>query len=240
MKKTFLPLTAVLALAAVSCESAPWRQDSLTVDDSYLVRVPDDQREEIASLRAERAERADRLAYAERRVEEEIARRKVAEQEVGVAEQEVERAEAQLEAAKARGTADKARRELEAAKAHVAWAEAQVAYHGQLIDAARADRAVAERRVELAEARLEARKAMAVNELEGGGAPEFDVYDYQCAVEEAELEVEMAKIEASALRKKAEARKELVERRREDTPKELRSTWRSPKPIEASQKSKND
>lgn len=229
MLQRLVPLSTLFLVTLSGCSSTPWSNDSATVDDAYLARVDSADRGEIAELRSERAELGDDLAFAERRIDEEEARKDVAEQEVDVAEQEVARAEARLDVSPGEDVQD----ELDAARAHVRWAEAQVDYHDLRIRGAEAERDLAARRVELADARVELRKARAVADLDEQGLPEIDVEAHEDAVERAELAVRMAEIDLEAWEQKAQAQLALVERRAEGTPEELRASWESTEAIEA-------
>jgi hypothetical protein len=237
--KLLLPLSALLLLTTAACESSPWRHGTAKVDDAYLARVSDGDRDDIAELRASRAEMSDELAFAERRIEEERARKKVAEQEVDIAKQEVSRAEASLDVSmdNDNDAAETGREQLDAARAHVRWAEAQVAYLDLRIEQAKSERELAEKRVALAEAKLELRKAEAIDDSDDEALPDIDLVDYRDDVDEAQMDVELAEIELEACRKKADARQAMLDRRAEKTPKELRASWRTTA-VEAGSKKK--
>jgi hypothetical protein len=237
MLQRLVPLSILLLGTLAGCSSTPWSNDSARVDDAYLARVDSADRSEIANLRSERAEMSDDLAFAERRIDEEEARKDVAEQEVDVAEQEVARAKARLDVTRKSGNpGEDVQDELDAARAHVRWAEAQVTYHDLRIRGAAAERDLAAKRVGLADARVELRKAQAISDLDEEGLPDIDVDAYESALERAEMAVTMAEIDLQAWEQKAQAQMALVERRAEGTPEELRSSWESTHAMEASNK----
>lgn len=225
-----LSLLATLALAACSSISMPWHEDRPKVDDALLADLPDDDRQAIADLRAERARLGDELAAAEREISRREAQKDVADEELDVARQEVDVAKARLRAASEAGGEPDVVAELEdeglaAARAHVAWARAQIDYGEALVQEARAERDLAKRRVELADARLEQRKAEAVTGLEGGRMTEADLERYAEAVDRAQVAVSMAEVDVDAWERKAAVNEERLPIHTEGVAKSRTASW---------------
>jgi len=218
----------ILAALAASCSSTPWDDDRVEpVDAAYLMEISEDDRQDIAKLRASEAELEDELAFAVRDIEAKQADKKVAEQELDVAQQEVEEAEARIEAARTSGEIEAARERLRDTRMHVAWAKAQIAYHDGRIDWSEAKRDLAERRIELGAARVEQRKAQAVDELpEEAKVPDFELAVYDANIAQAELAVRLADIDVDAAAAKARAHREAMDKLADNVPEERRSSWR--------------
>ncbi len=224
-----LSFLAVAALAA-SCQSS---RNQPTVDDSYLINVPEDQRREIIDLRVKRAQLGDEITAAEARLELSKDRREVATQELDVAQQEVDVYQARAVAGQSDPNAQVGENDepLSQAHAHVDWARAQTDFADMRIELARAQIQLAERRMEVVEAQLELRKAHAVEDLDDDRIPALEINSYRQAVDAAETRVTMAEIEVQAARARAQAlvdRMELIAAR---VPESESVTWRRIVPV---------
>ena len=219
-----LSFLAVAALAA-SCQSS---RDEPTVDDSYLINVPEDQRREIIDLRVKRAQLGDEIAAAEARLELSKDRREVASQELDVAQQEVDVYQARAVAGQSDPDAQAGENDepLSQAHAHVDWARAQTQFADMRVELARAQLQLAERRMEVAEAQLELRKAHAVEDLEDDRIPELEINRYRLAVDAAETRVTMAEIDVQAARARAQALVDRMEMIAARVPNSESDTWR--------------
>lgn len=223
-------LFALLAAAALStaCQSWPWSDDAPTVDDAYLVNIPEDQRQQIVDLRVQRAQLTDELAAAERRVDLARKREKVASEELDVAQQEVAVFEARAGAAREDPDAQAAQHDesLAHAQAHVEWARAQTELADAGVALARAERKLAERRTDVVEAQLELRKARAVDDLEDDRVPDLEINRYVEAVDAAETRVAMAEIDVQAAHRRTQAQEDRMEKIAARVPSSETEAWR--------------
>jgi hypothetical protein len=224
MKAPFKSLIVTATLLA-ACHSAPWREP--TVDEAHLANVSDEMRDKIAEQQAEISRLRTELAAKDRAIELEQQTRRVAEQEIDVAEARVGVVEAKhavgTTGADAKGeTHDE---EVHAARTHVNWASAQCEFLEARVAEAKAQKAVAQRRLDAEQARLELRKAEAVIETRHDGVPEYDLSRFETAVDEADMAVEMAKIEAEAAKRRAEVRKERMQKVAERVDESHRQNW---------------
>jgi hypothetical protein len=229
MKRTVHPLHVLsfLVLAAAgACKSTP------SIDDAYLVYVPEEARAELDELRIEHARLADRLASADHEIELQQERRRIAAEELDLARNEVEIVEARAKAARTNPEREASEydEDLDTARTHVQWAEAQVEYRGALVDLARAERELAQRQVEVAEARIELRKARAVEQLEDDRVPEIEVSRYEQSLDAAQTRVEMAEIDVEAAQRRAEAREDIMARIADRVPRAQAASWRRVEP----------
>ncbi len=223
------PWILAVALVASSCSSTPWGKGKAEpVDSAYLMDISANDREDIAKLRADEAALKDEVAFAEREIEAKKADKKVSEQELDIAQQEVEEADARVDAARTTEETTAARERLNDARMHVAWAKAQVAYQESRIDWAEAKRDLAQRKTELGTARVEQRKAQAVDDLpEGAKAPRLEMAAYDESLAQAELAVRLAEIDLDAQAAKAKAHREVMGKLAEHVPEGRRASWRT-------------
>jgi uncharacterized protein YbaA (DUF1428 family) len=224
MKALFTSLIVSATLLA-SCQSAPWCEP--TVDEDHLSRVSEEMRDKIAEQQTEIDRLRDELAARDRAIELEQQSRRVAEQEVDVAEERVDVVEAQqsVGASDADVKDEKQNEEVYAARAHVSWANAQCDFLEARVAEAKAEKEVAQRKLDAEQARLELQKAEAVTEIEGDDVPEYDLSRFERAVDDAEMEIAMAEIDAEAAKRRAEVRKERMEKVADRVDASRRKTW---------------
>jgi hypothetical protein len=224
MKALFSSLVVSATLLA-SCQSTPWCEPK--VDEDHLSHVSGEMRDKIAEQQAEIKRLRDELAEKDRAIELEQQSRRVAEQEVDVAEERVDVVEAQqaVGASDSDAKGEKQDEEVYAARAHVSWANAQCDFLEARVAEAKAEKEVAQRRLDAEQARLELKKAEAVTEIDGDDVPEYDLSRFESAVDDAEMEIAMAQIEAEAAKRRAEVRKERMEKVAERVDESRRKSW---------------
>ncbi len=224
MKALFNSLIVSATLLA-SCQSSPWCEPS--VDEAHLSNVSEEMRDKLAEQEAEIQRLRDELAAKDRAIELEQQSRRVAEQEVDVAEERVDVVEAQQAVGATDADAEDETRDEEvyAARAHVTWANAQCEFLEARVAEAKAQKLVAQRKLDAEQVRLELQKAEAVAESDADDVPEYDLSRFESALDEAEMEVAMAEIEVEAAKRRAEVRKERMEKVAERVDKSRRENW---------------
>lgn len=213
-----LPLLSALAALPLACNTTAHRQNE--VSPALLAQVSESEQEELAALRAERAECENNLRFAQNEVDLAISQKRVAEEERKLAAQAIDVAEAR---AKSEALSDDTQvdadteDDLQRARNHEIWATTQVEYHDVRIDLAKARLESARLEGELVDARIDLREAELVDVVDDASI-EIDLPSRRQAVAKAEDALALQAIEVAAWEERAGVYEARLE--------EQRSGWR--------------
>ena len=213
---------ALLPVLALGCKSMsfgdhPDGSVAVVVDDDILVNVPEADREEIARARSERSEMKDRVAIAERDVEQGKRQLDVAEEELEAAEAAVRTAEKSLVVARdgdervRTSEMESASSRLATARTNLYYARSKVAHDRTHISRLKSHTDLANMRLEWSEACVELAKAKAVHELDRPEASEISVMEFEARVADREVQVAMAEIDTEAWERKVQVRQDALD-----------------------------
>lgn len=194
-----------LSLGCAACSSMPWNSNTPEVDRELVAAVPPAQSHGIDDARGARDKASDACDVAKRNVTIAEDQLTLAKQELNTAEAETKTAQASVEIAEKGST-----EELERAKATlrdtnlvVTSAENRIKWREMDLTRAKARQKLAERKLVLADTRVELARAEAVKQLDRPEAKNVDVPEYQRAVREQEKTVALAEIDVDAAENEA-------------------------------------
>ncbi len=216
----------LLALLTAGCQSGTsynnhYRGSTPHVEDDVFVYVPESDRGDIATARAESSRMMDSVAVAKRDLDQEVQRLSLAEDQLETTGDEVDTARESLALARDSNEArrekevENATRQLESARSRWRYGESAVAYNELRVDQLESGVALAKLRVTLADARIEFAKAHAVSKLDRPEAQDVSLPDFQACIDEHEARIAMAEVDADAWKKKLELRQKALDSRRE-------------------------
>jgi len=198
-------LSIGLSLGCAACSSMPWKSNTPEVDRELVAAVPPSQTHGIDEARADRDKVSDACDVAKRNTAIAEDQLSLAKKELVLAKTEAATAQTAAEMAE-KGTTD----ELEKAKATVrdtnlvvASAENRIKWREMDLDRAQAREKLAQKKLVLADTRVELARAQAVKQLDRPAAKNVDVHVYEQAVREQEKTVALAEIDVDAAENEA-------------------------------------
>jgi hypothetical protein len=185
-------LGAVLAMLSGGCGSSR----AARVEDSWLARVPEEQLGDVRSAQSERRRAQDEVTRADVALKDAERALQVARRNEEASRLRMEANQAALEAAQATGQRadiERARAELMNSETGVTAARAHVNWRQQSIEALQAQKALRERELDLADARLRQAEYQALQRSGDVRASELSESDFIAAVADAQKQVEDAR-----------------------------------------------
>lgn len=211
MKSIHVAALLLLALGA-SCQTLT-RSQVREVDDGLWAYVGENDKQEVAAARDARDRAEDELAVSERRIEEARDQLTLAKREFDVADARFDEARAALKVGEKAGEEEDLSAEHAGVERASAWrdaARAAIDWRALDVDAARAQRVLAARNLELANARIELAKARAVDRLDHPDAEGVGLAQFELQVRERSTQRQIAEIMAEAADREVAIARNLV------------------------------